>query len=173
MDINTIRGSSHTQPILDCLRTLVRALSTESRRSETQLGITGAQRFILQTLRNAKTLSINELAVLTYTHQSTVSTVVTKLVEKGLISRTRDPNDRRVQLLSITAKGRSKLRSESITVQEKLIHSIGELGHHKQQQLTELLQQLIKGSGLAQIEPTLFLERTRTNKRAKQHGGDE
>jgi DNA-binding MarR family transcriptional regulator len=146
--------------VLNGLRVIVQSLSTASRRSETKLGITGAQRFLLQQLAEAGELSVNELAQRTHTHQSTVSTVITKLEKAGLVSRTRSASDARVQLLALTTKGRAKLKDKQETVQHRLIRSIGRLSEKEQQQLSMLLTAVIHGAGLEHETPGLFLERS-------------
>ena len=125
---------THVGRVLNGLRVIVQSLSTASRKSETKLGITGAQRFILEQLADASELSVNELAQRTHTHQSTVSTVITKLEKAGLVTRTRSTSDARVQLLALTTKGKTKLKDKQETVQHRLIRSIGSLSEKEQKQ---------------------------------------
>src|SRR4051812_8935149 len=91
--------------ILNALRVLVQSLSAASRSSEQSVGLTGAQLFVLEKLAESGELTVNELAERTHTHQSTVSVVVSKLVDKDLVSRVRSASDARVQILSITKTG--------------------------------------------------------------------
>ena len=62
-----------TQNILDSIRRIVHGLRVSSKIAEKELGISGAQLFILQKLSQSNRLSINELAERTLTHQSSVS----------------------------------------------------------------------------------------------------
>jgi tetratricopeptide (TPR) repeat protein len=64
------------------LREIVQALRESSRRAEQRLGISGAQLFVLEKLADAPSQSLNDLAARTFTHQSSVSTVVARLVEQ-------------------------------------------------------------------------------------------
>lgn len=159
MDTHTKVGS-----VLNGLRIIVQALSTASRKSETKLGITGAQRFLLQELASAGELSVNELAQRTHTHQSTVSTVITKLEKAGLVTRKRNANDARVQLLALTPKGRTKLKDKQQTVQQRLIQAIGSLALNEQQQLATLLGSVIQSAGLENEPATMFLEQKASRK---------
>ena len=61
---------------------------------------------MLQQLAAAPAKSVNELADRTYTHQSSVSVVVRRLVEQGLVARRRASDDGRRRELSLTAAGR-------------------------------------------------------------------
>jgi hypothetical protein len=83
MGSNTIREDD-TQKALDALRRIVQVLRESSRWAERHVGLSGAQLFVLQTLGEAPAASVNDLAGRTHTHQSTVSMVVARLVERGL-----------------------------------------------------------------------------------------
>ncbi len=61
---------------------------------------------VLSTVERAGPLAVSELAERLGVDQSTASRQVKPLQERGLISRTSDPADRRSSLLSITAAGR-------------------------------------------------------------------
>jgi hypothetical protein len=69
--------------VIDSIRVLVKALRDSGRDAEQKLGITSAQLYVLQALRD-RPASINELAARTYTHQSSVSMVVARLVAEAL-----------------------------------------------------------------------------------------
>ena len=149
--------------ILDAFRTLVHALQVGSRSSGERVGLTGAQLFVLEKLRNTKGMTVNELAAATHTHQSTVSVVVSRLVEKELVSRVRSPKDARVQQLSITKKGISKLDRAPATVQEQLVTALKMLSVHEQSQLARMLKRVLTEAGLSEIKPELFLEAKEKN----------
>ena len=144
--------------IMNSFRVLVGALASASRTSELELGVTGAQLFVLQKLYEVGEMSVNELAERTHTHQSTVSTVVTKLVNKDLVLRRRSDSDARVQLLSLTAKGKQKLRKPTDTIQDRLIRSIESLGERERRELAKLLGNVLQEAGLDQSRPALFFE---------------
>lgn len=54
-------------------------------------------------------LSLGELAAIEHIAPPTVTKFVARLEENGLVERRRDPDDRRVTLLSVTAEGRAQL----------------------------------------------------------------
>src|SRR5204863_7533582 len=96
-----------TRDVLDSIRRIVRALRESSRVTERSVGIGAAQLFVLQRIAAAPGLSLNELAARTFTHQSSVSVVVSRLVERGLLTRTRGGADGRRTAISGTAAGRA------------------------------------------------------------------
>lgn len=64
-----------------------------------------AQLFVLQELDKREAQSLNELAERTATHQSSVSVVVRRLVERGLVTWVADTEDRRRVQLAVTPAG--------------------------------------------------------------------
>src|SRR5690348_6031172 len=88
--------------ILDALRRIVQALRVTARAAERQHGISGAQLFVLHQLRDGEACSINDLAERTFTHQSSVSTVVSRLVASGHVRRRAADADARRAEVSLT-----------------------------------------------------------------------
>src|SRR5213083_186147 len=78
---------SDSARILDAIRRLVRHLRLADRAAQTDLGISGAQLFVLTELGKTGSLSLNDLALRTRTDQSSVSVVVSRLVDAGLVTR--------------------------------------------------------------------------------------
>src|SRR4051812_6915818 len=86
-------GNRDARSVLDSIRRIVRALRVSSRRAELNVGLSGAQLFVLQKLAEGGRLSVNELAAKTLTHQSSVSVVVQRLSARGLVSSSRSAQD--------------------------------------------------------------------------------
>ncbi|HEY3875838.1 MAG TPA: MarR family transcriptional regulator [Candidatus Kapabacteria bacterium] len=149
--------------ILNTLRILVQSLQIASRNAEKRVGLSGAQLFVLEQLRTAKSMSVNELAAATHTSQSTVSVVVTKLVKKGLVSRVRSEMDQRMQMLSITKAGIQTLRSSPETLQDKLIRVLKKMRSEDRSALALHLDTILTQAGLSGIKPELFLEKSKKN----------
>src|SRR5437667_8531599 len=101
---------SGARSVLDSIRRIVRFLRVASRDSEKRLGLSAAQVFVLHKLADVEPLSLNQLAERTLTHQSSVSVVVQRLVEQGLVERARSEVDGRSVMLSLTPTGRATLK---------------------------------------------------------------
>lgn len=144
--------------IMDSLRRLVRELRVFSRRAEATAGISAAQLFVLQQLAEGKPRSVNELAALTLTHQSSVSVVVRRLEERGLAARrASDADGRRVEL-SITPAGRTALKRAPRSAQNRLIEGALKMKVSDRRALSRLLGALLEKSGLEETRPILFFE---------------
>jgi DNA-binding MarR family transcriptional regulator len=143
--------------VLDDFRRIVRALRQSSRAAQQRLGVTGAQLFVLKTL-SAQSLSMNELAVRTRTHQSTVSVVVKRLVARGLVSRAVSHSDARIVELTVTKRGRALLEHAPSAAQEKLIEGIERLSAMERRVLAKALHRLIDAMQLTDEAPEMFFE---------------
>ena len=63
-------------------------------------------RSILEALLNKGPLPVNTIGPKVYLTPGSISTAVDRLVERGLVSRVESPEDRRVRVVSLTAKGK-------------------------------------------------------------------
>ena len=115
-----------TQRILDSIRRLVRLLRLTDRAAQSELGLSGAQLFVLHELGRSPSLSLSELADKTRTDQSSVSVVVTRLVESGYVTRDRDKRDGRRLVLNLTKSGKAVTEKSPPAAQEKIIEELGE-----------------------------------------------
>src|SRR5215475_9657267 len=90
---------------MNAVRSIVRAQRINTRAVELKMGISLAQLFVLQQLAERSADSLNELADRTATHQSSVSVVVRRLVERGFVSRSSSTADRRRIEIAVTPGG--------------------------------------------------------------------
>ena len=154
---------------LDALRRIVRVLRQSSASTERELGIGGAQLFVLHRLAESPAASVNELAAGTYTHQSSVSVVVRRLVEQGLVARRPAADDARRRELRLTTAGRRLVERAPLPAQVRLIEGLGALGREELSGLSRGLRKVVQGMGAAAEPPSmLFVEsagRRRTRRR--------
>ncbi len=146
------------QAVLDSIRRIVRALRLFDRQTQKRFGLSGAQVFVLQKLGHGGAISVNELAGRTHTHQSSVSVVVRKLVDRRLVRRSSSSKDARRVELSLTQRGRRLLRSAPPSAQDRLIASLPALSKIRRRRLGELLTELIRKTGIEREPPALFFE---------------
>jgi DNA-binding MarR family transcriptional regulator len=119
-------SNSDVRVALDAFRRIVQALRTDARRGD--LGpVSHAQLFALQQIAAHPRSSINDVAALTFTHQSSVSVVVSRLVERRLVERVEARDDRRRQRLRVTALGRQVLDRAPSAVPQRLVSAISRL----------------------------------------------
>jgi DNA-binding MarR family transcriptional regulator len=144
--------------VLDSLRRLVRLLRVSARASERLVGVSGAQLFVLQQLAEAGTCSIGELAGRTLTHQSSVSVVVGRLIERGLVRRQASQVDGRRAEVSLTPAGLELLRGAPPIATAHLIAGLRRLPPGTRGQLAQGLLALVQELGADAGSPSLFFE---------------
>src|SRR5688572_33006923 len=131
--------------ILDALRSLVRELRLASRQAEQRVGVHGAQLHALRQLADSPTTSLTELAERTHTDISSVSVVVSRLVEQGLVARKSADDDRRRLALALTSRGRGVIRRAPETGTSRLLRASAHLSDREVHALASTLAKLVDG----------------------------
>jgi DNA-binding MarR family transcriptional regulator len=158
-----------TQRALDAIRRIVQALRESSRWSERHVGLSAAQIFVLQTLAEVPGISVNDLAARTHTHQSSVSMVVTRLVEAGLVQRARSGRDARSVTLSLSARGRRAADRSPDVPQGRLIQAIEQLSAVRRRQLAAALSDVARALDSVEGAPSMFFEERGRGRRGAKH----
>ncbi|HEX3868358.1 MAG TPA: MarR family transcriptional regulator [Gemmatimonadaceae bacterium] len=125
---------------MNAIRSIVRALRVNTRSIELKMGISLAQLFVLQQLEDRSADSLNELADRTATHQSSVSVVVRRLVERGYVSRVPSTTDKRRIEIAVTEAGRALLAGAPRTIQTQLMDAMRDMPRAEQTMLADLLE---------------------------------
>ncbi len=138
---------------MDYIRHIFKALRVSSSQFEKDLGLSAAQIFVMKKLKEEPGLSINDLALRTTTHQSSVSVVVKKLEEQGLVSRMISKEDSRKVVVSLTPSGLEKLSEIPRTVQEHMIDTLQNMPPEKTAALAELMREFVIEAGIVESVP--------------------
>jgi DNA-binding MarR family transcriptional regulator len=92
-------------------------LQSRSKRMAASLGVTGRQRLVIRILGRFPSIPAGRLAELLKVHPSTLTGVLQRLDQRGLVVRSRDPADARRAVLSLSPKGRALNGRTSGTVE--------------------------------------------------------
>ena len=152
---------------LDAFRRIIQALRHASRETERRVGLSAAQLFALQQLANHAGASVNDLAASTFTHQSSVSVVVHRLVSQKLVAKVPSHDDRRRVRLALTDAGRAVLRRSPEPVQERLIAGIAGLPAGQREALIAALTSIADAVAFRPGPPPMFLEERRRRRGAQ------
>ncbi len=145
---------------LDAIRRIISVLRRSSRAIEGSFGIGSAQLFVLQELAKAPANSINELAERTFTHQSSVSVVVRRLVRQKLVERRPAKDDRRRRELRLSRAGQRLVARAPVPAQIRLIEGLRALPPPERARLARLLNRVVHRMGSAEEAPVmLFTDR--------------
>ena len=121
---------SGTDPILEFIRSMWSVdheLQRVSKRMVGRMGLTAPQRLAVRFIGRNAGLTLGTLAELLHMHPGTVTGIVRRLEEDGLVEQTRDAADTRRRHLSLTAKGRRIDRTRKGTVEAAVRRAVGEL----------------------------------------------
>ena len=116
--------------VLDFMRLLWsvdHGLQSLSKRMDARLGVTGPQRLVIRIVGRFPGISPGEIADILKVHKSTLTGVLQRLEERGLIERKASPEDRRRALVRLTAAGQKVNAVRSGTVEAALRRTINKL----------------------------------------------
>jgi DNA-binding MarR family transcriptional regulator len=154
MGANT-SGPPESRRVLDSIRHIVQLLRESSREAEAR-GLNVAQLFVLSVVAESPGLSLNAVAERTRTHQSSVSVVVSRLVEQGLLAKTAAADDARRAEIRLTPKGAQRIRSAPRTAQERLVAAVEALPPESRVRLASLLDALVNELAIGRMHPEMF-----------------
>ena len=143
---------------MDAVRAVVRALRINTRAIELEIGISLAQLFVLQQVAQRPATSLNDLAERTATHQSSVSVVVRRLVERGLVTRRADSADKRRVQIALTPAGEKLLEGAPETIQVRLMSALEQLAPTERKELAALLTKWLDTAKISYASPPMMGE---------------
>jgi DNA-binding MarR family transcriptional regulator len=144
--------------VLVALRRIVRYLRLADREVEAACGVSAAQLFVLRAVAAAPDLSLAELAERTLTDQSSVSTVVARLVVRGLVRRRASRTDRRRAELRITPAGLRVVRRAPPSPQARVIAAVAAMPAARRTELARVLDRLATAIGADLVAPRMLFE---------------
>jgi len=143
---------------MNAIRSIVRALRINTRAIELKMGISLAQLFVLQQLAERAADSLNDLAERTATHQSSVSVVVRRLVERGYVTRTSSSADKRRIEIALTPQGRELLTGAPTTIQTQMMAAMSRMAPNDREALADLLEKWLREAKIDFAAPPMLGE---------------
>jgi DNA-binding MarR family transcriptional regulator len=150
--------TSDTVLVVNAFRRIMRRLRLAAGETQSALGISAAQLYVLRQLTGGEALSISELADRTLTDRSSVAAVVEKLVARRLVARSTSRDDRRRAEVRITTKGQRVLNAAAPAPTTLLVSALERLPASELQLLARGLSQLVTEMGLATTPPSMLFE---------------
>ena len=133
--------SLEEEVILNIVRT-AEYLSSQNAGVFKTADLTATQYNVLRTLRGAGNdgLSCGEISERMVTKESDITRLLDRIESRGLITRERPANNRRMVITSITEEGLRVLADLDEPVEESHHQTVGHLGEEKLKTLNELLE---------------------------------
>jgi DNA-binding MarR family transcriptional regulator len=132
------------QEIIDSIRQLYRTIQLDSSKMSRKYGLTAPQSSVLRMLSKYGPLASTELSRMLYMTPSNITGIIDRMEKKGLVTRIRQPGDRRVVLLQLTEKGAGLSKTLPDPIEEKLSIHLSSLESGQVQQLKNGIYQILQ-----------------------------
>lgn len=146
------------QDVVNAVRRILRALRLAANTTQSSVGISPAQLYVLRHLAEHDVVSISELAQLTLTDRSSVAAVVDRLVEQGLASRAPSSSDRRRASVRITRQGARLATGSSPAPMDNLVNALRSMRDDEVSDLARSLTGLVVAMGLGGTPAVMLFE---------------
>lgn len=150
--------ASDAAQVMQSLRRIVRMIRLADRDAQGGHDLSAAQLYVLHSLASEPAASLAALAKRTLTDQSSVSTVVAKLVAKKLVKRTPSTADRRRAELGLTAAGQRVVKHAPPLLQTRIIEAVAAMAEAPRKELVRSLARLVDAIGAKGLAPKMFSE---------------
>lgn len=128
--------------IVIALRRISQAIDVWSRFMLQTYGLTSPQLATLREIMAGKNVSTGTLASALHLSQPTVTGILTRLEQRGLIARVRSENDRRSVVATVTDEGRKLAARSPQLLRDSFCQELRELPVEEQEQILAALQRV-------------------------------
>ena len=155
--------------IMDNIRRVFQILNEESQRIKHQTGLTGPQLWAIGVIHEHGPINISDIARRMYLHPTTVLGIIDRLEARGLVSRNRSKDDRRVIWLELTQSGKDLVQSVPEVVRGLLGARLEGVAFDDLAEIDEGIGHLVKIFGVQDIfpKPMLSLEMNKPKRKGE------
>lgn len=146
------------EQVLVSIRRIIRATDLHSRQLNKQSGLTAPQLLILQLLQQDEDFTTGEVAERVSLSQATVTTIVDRLENRGLVRRERGEADKRKVFLYLTDAGRALLVDAPRPLQESFIKQFQDLHDWEQSMILSSLERIAYMMDASHIDASPVLD---------------
>jgi DNA-binding MarR family transcriptional regulator len=133
------------------LRMVSNAISQGFARKVAEEGVTVAEWAVMRALYDADAMAPSALAEKMGMTKGAISKLADRLLDKGLLERADNPDDKRAHNLSLTAAGRSKVPRLAALADENEAEYFGPLTDKERETLDRILKAFVERQGLKTI----------------------
>lgn len=141
------------------IRKIVRSLNLESRRTLKEFGVSIPQLLCMQYLASAPKgkASHKEVAKFLNLNSSTVTGIIGRLEKKGLVSRLKATEDKRIILIHLTENGSKLLAESPELIHHQLMQKLSELPDTSLTHINNALEKLVGIMGIDKTDASPIL----------------
>lgn len=130
------------EQVLAELRRIIRATQLNAKRLAQECGLTTSQLVLLQLLKAQGELTARQIATAMTLTQATVTTLLNRLQERGLVTRRRGEDDRRKVYVELTPEGIRQLDRAPESLHERFLRDFAALESWEQSAVLAALQRV-------------------------------
>jgi DNA-binding MarR family transcriptional regulator len=149
--------SQQIAEIIDNLRRVFQVVHGQSKRAERETGLTSPQLWAIKVIAEAGRIRVSDLARRIYLHPATTVGILDRLEKKGLVSRTRSQEDRRVVHVGLTQEGLGIVEKSPQVAQGLLVSGLEKISSQNLKKIDNGLGQMVSILGAQEIPPQLIL----------------
>lgn len=150
-------GTKLVAEIIDNLRRVFQVVNEYSKKAERETGLTGPQLWAIKVIAESAPIRVSDLARRMYLHPATVVGILDRLEGRGLVSRTRSQEDRRVVEIALTAHGKDLVVQAPEVAQGLLVQGLEPLQDKKLSLIAGGLKMMVNILGAQELPPQLLL----------------
>lgn len=144
--------------VLIALRRIIRAIDLQSKRIAKASGLTPPQILILRAIQELGEVTSKRVSEQVSLSQATVTTILDRLEQRGLIERYRSAVDRRIVHAKLTAEGRKAFRKSPPLLDEKFIQAFSQRDPADQQMIIGMLEEVAEMLGGGDLDASPILD---------------
>lgn len=129
--------------VMASLRRIIRAIDLHSKALVQKYGLTGPQLVVLKELVESSPQTVSRLAAAVSLSQATVTGILDRLERKHMVTRSRDPLDKRRVLVLPTTAAEEALAGAPPLLQEHFTSAFDELPEWERTQILSSLQRIV------------------------------
>lgn len=131
-----------TPATLSALRKILDAAELENRKMAAATGLSPSQALVLRQIGAHNGITPGAVATALRFGQATITNIVDKLVDAGLVTRARSDNDKRQILVQATPEGLLRLADLPFPLQLRFTRGFGEMARWEQAMMLAALEKL-------------------------------
>jgi DNA-binding MarR family transcriptional regulator len=139
--------------IMDNIRRVFQILNEKSQKIKQETGLTGPQLWAIRVIHQHGPINISDIAKRMYLHQATVLGIIDRLEARGLVSRNRSTDDRRIIWVELTQHGNKLVKTVPEVAQGLLGGNLEDISYNDLAKIDEGISQLVKIFGVQEIPP--------------------
>lgn len=151
------RYADISDSVLIALRKIIQAIDLNSRQLVKRVGLTGPQLVILKSIFTAGRVSAGDVAKRVSLSQGTVTGILERMENRGLVMRQRGRQDKRRVMVQVTEAGKILLENAPPVMQENFLKKFNKIDPWEQTMILSALQRLVSMMDAREISAAPFL----------------